>query len=95
MKNTLIILSLLMLSSCAQHINVNDCLPQTEHVCNFWCGVWHGAISQFAFIYSLFNHNIAIYSINNNGAWYNFGYVGGLGIMIRFTRSTYNLITED
>lgn len=53
------------------------------HVCGFWCGAWHGLIVECAFIGSLFNKSIAIYEINNNGGWYNFGYVGGLFLVIR------------
>ena len=30
-----------------------------------------------AFIVSLFNPNVGIYETNNNGGWYNFGFVIG------------------
>jgi hypothetical protein len=49
-------------------------------VAGFWQGLWHGFILLFTFIVSLFNHNVGIYEIHNNGGWYNFGYV--LGVMI-------------
>ena len=47
----------------------------------FWLGLWHGFITPFTFIISLFNRNINIYEVTNNGGWYNFGYVLGLSII--------------
>ncbi|MCP4909164.1 MAG: hypothetical protein GY907_00540 [Bacteroidetes bacterium] len=46
----------------------------------FWMGLWHGVISLFTFIISLFNENVAIYEVNNNGNWYNFGFILGISI---------------
>jgi len=43
----------------------------------FWAGLWHGIIMPFTFIVSLFNPDVGIYEINNNGGWYNFGFVVG------------------
>lgn len=73
----------LTLVSCADVTNVNDCLPPSDHVYGFWGGVWHGMIIQFSFLGSLFSDDIAVYAVNNNGVWYNFGFVGGLGIIIK------------
>lgn len=80
---SLAVLATISLTGCADVSNVQECLPITEYTYGFWFGVWHGMISQFAFIGSLFSDDIAIYAINNNGGWYNFGYIGGLGIMVR------------
>ena len=44
----------------------------------FWAGLWHGIIVPFTFLISLFNPNIGIYEINNNGRWYNFGFILGI-----------------
>jgi hypothetical protein len=44
----------------------------------FWAGVWHGFIAPIVFIVSLFNSNVGIYEINNNGRWYDFGFLIGL-----------------
>ena len=44
----------------------------------FWAGLWHGLITPIAFFVSLFNPNIGIYETNNNGRWYNFGYILGI-----------------
>lgn len=43
----------------------------------FWVGLWHGIIMPITFIVSLFNPGVGIYETNNNGGWYNFGFVLG------------------
>ncbi len=43
----------------------------------FWAGVWHGMILPFTFLVSLFKPGVGIYETNNNGGWYNFGFVLG------------------
>lgn len=54
-------------------------MPEAEHTYGFWAGLWHGMIAPFAWIGSLFYDDIAIYAINNNGGWYDFGFVLGIG----------------
>jgi hypothetical protein len=44
----------------------------------FWAGLWHGLILPITFIVSLFNNNVGIYEVNNNGGWYNFGFILGI-----------------
>jgi len=43
----------------------------------FLVGLWHGIIIPITFIVSLFNSRVGIYETNNNGGWYNFGFVLG------------------
>jgi hypothetical protein len=43
----------------------------------FSAGLWHGIITPITFIVSLFNPNVGIYETNNNGGWYDFGFVLG------------------
>lgn len=43
----------------------------------FWYGLWHGIILPFAWVISLFDSDVAIYAIYNNGGWYDFGFVLG------------------
>lgn len=43
----------------------------------FLVGLWHGIIMPFTFMVSLFIPGVGIYETNNNGAWYNFGFVIG------------------
>ena len=79
-----IILSLLFVvvasffTSCADVSHVHQCLPVTEHTYGFWGGAWHGTIAPLSFIGELFSDDISIYAVNNNGRWYDFGYVIGL-----------------
>ena len=47
----------------------------------FWLGLWQGIITPVTFVISLFNDNVNIYEVHNNGNWYNFGYVFGLSIV--------------
>lgn len=44
----------------------------------FWAGLWHGIILPITFIIRLFNPNVGIYEINNNGRWYDFGFFLGV-----------------
>jgi hypothetical protein len=44
--------------------------------------LWHGIIAPASFVVSLFSDNVAVWAVNNNGGWYTFGFligVGGLG----------------
>jgi len=49
-----------------------------EEPANFWLGLWHGAIAGIAFIVSLFSDTVRVYEINNNGGWYDFGFLFGV-----------------
>jgi len=74
----ILVVTLLFFSSCADVSHVHQCLPPVEHTYGFWGGAWHGTIAPLSFIGELFSDDIAIYAINNNGKWYDFGYVIGL-----------------
>jgi hypothetical protein len=45
----------------------------------FWLGLIQGFIAPVTFIVSLFRPDVAVYSVPNSGAWYNFGFVLGIG----------------
>jgi hypothetical protein len=66
------LLAIILLSSCAAGNEKFDIDPA-----GFWIGLWHGLISLFAFIISLFNDNVTIYEINNTGWSYNLGFIVG------------------
>jgi hypothetical protein len=51
----------------------------------FWMGLWQGIIAPFSFIVSLFNDNIVVYSCNNTGGWYDFGFLLGIGAFAKGT----------
>jgi hypothetical protein len=66
-----------ILSGCADVSNVDKCLIDEPY--GFWSGLWHGWIVVFSWIGSLFSDDIAIYAVNNNGGWYDFGFILGIG----------------
>ena len=87
MKKTSLIffglLAIFFMSGCAHSPNVTVNVPDGTHIYGFWGGTWHGMISGFSFIGSLFDDSIRVYAVNNNGHWYDFGFVGGLFFIIR------------
>jgi len=76
----ILLLCAVFLSSCAdvQH-NLKPCLE--GHVYGFWGGLWHGIIAPFSWIGSLFSDDIAVWAVNNNGGWYTFGFILGIGAL--------------
>jgi hypothetical protein len=81
---------LLLLVGCADKVT---CQQAAEMVpVGFWYGVWHGMTEGVAFIGSLFDPTIAIYATYNNGHWYDFGFVGGLGLILSAISGLYRLI---
>jgi hypothetical protein len=92
MKNLIYILAvfmLLLMTGCADVSQIQYMNP-SEHVYGFWGGTWHGMIMVPSFIGSLIWDDVAVYAVNNNGSWYNFGYVGGFFIMVRILK--YSLV---
>jgi hypothetical protein len=76
-------ISFLLFVSCADKINVENCLTKTIEPAGFWSGTWHGMIMLPSFIGSLIWDDVAVYAIHNNGVWYDFGFVGGFFIMLK------------
>lgn len=70
----LLIMLALILTSCAAGNERFDADPA-----GFWAGLWHGFISLFTFIISLFNDNVTVYEIANKGHLYDLGFI--LGVM--------------
>lgn len=52
----------------------------------FLGGLWHGFIAVITFIISLFNAKVTIWETNNNGRWYDLGFLIGVGA---FTSQPY------
>jgi hypothetical protein len=78
-----ILLVCFLFTSCADQASVLSTDPY-----GFWGGLWHGIITPFSFIGSLFSDDIAVYACDNSGGWYDFGFligVGGLGFTIKAT----------
>jgi len=82
MKNSMIYLVIataviMLLTNCANHVDYN--ITEIAKTYGFWGGLWHGMIAPFSFIGSLFNDDIVVYAVNNNGGWYTFGFLLGVG----------------
>jgi len=68
-----------LFTGCADVTLIEECTTVAPY--GFWGGLWHGIISPLSFIGSLFDDDIAMYALNNNGGWYDFGFVIGAGIL--------------
>ena len=77
MRVPLLLLLLLLASCTASPHNLEPCV-QGDPV-GFWMGLWHGFIAPITFIVSLFVQNVEVYEVNNNGNWYVFGFLLGIG----------------
>ena len=79
----LLVVVVLLLAGCAPGVNELSNVPsRTGVVAGFWRGLWNGVIAPVTFIISLFNKNVQMYEVHNNGTWYNLGFL--LGAMIIF-----------
>ncbi|HCY41559.1 MAG TPA: hypothetical protein DHV48_09415 [Prolixibacteraceae bacterium] len=72
-----LMIAVILLSSCAEVQNIEAC--KTGHTYGFFGGLWHGIIAPVSFVISLFSDNVAVWAINNNGGWYTFGFLIGVG----------------
>ena len=80
LKTIFIILAIgLIFTGCADVTPIEQCATVEPY--GFWGGLWHGIIAPFSFFGSLFSNDIAMYAVNNNGGWYDFGFVLGAGIL--------------
>jgi hypothetical protein len=73
------VLALVLFTACAEVTVIDKCRVGEPY--GFLGGLWHGIIAPFSFIISLFSDNVAMYAVNNNGSWYNLGFVIGAGIL--------------
>ena len=85
----LLFLIIFLLVVCADVSDITYNNPD-EHVYGFWGGTWHGMIMFPSFIGSLIWDDVAVYAVNNNGAWYNFGFVGGFFTLLKFFSALLN-----
>ena len=70
-------LLVVLLAGCAASANE---AADSANDAGFWLGLWQGFIAPIAFIVSLFNDSVGIYEVDNNGAWYDFGYIFGISL---------------
>ena len=77
----LLIGTLLLLAACAA--GPNELVDTGPDPAGFWLGLWQGLISPITFIVSLFTTKVNIYEVQNNGNWYDFGFM--LGVACAFS----------
>lgn len=78
----------ILLTGCADVSSIEH-LDPSEHVYGFWGGTWHGMIMVPSFIGSLIWDDVAVYAVNNNGGWYDFGFIGGFWIILKLFGSSF------
>lgn len=81
MKKLLLVLCIFLLIGCTADNHATSLVTE-QHQSGFWYGLWHGFISPITFLLSLFVDSVKMYDINNNGGWYDFGFVLGAGTII-------------
>ena len=73
-----LVLVALVVGACTAGPNELRNVPDEDgDVAGFWKGLWHGFISPFTFIVSLFGANVHVFEVHNNGNWYVFGFLIG------------------
>jgi len=59
----------------------------------FWAGLWHGVISPITLLVSLFDSDVRIYERNNNGRFYEIGFL--LGVSATFSGGGARVVTAS
>ena len=77
---TALVIAAVVFVSCTAGPNVMEQNLNVDKPAGFLLGIWHGFISLFTFIISLFSDKINVYEVYNNGGWYNFGFIIGISI---------------
>jgi len=47
----------------------------------FLAGLWHGLMIPITFLISLSNPGVRVYEVNNNGSWYDLGFLLGIALI--------------
>jgi hypothetical protein len=66
----------LFLAGCA----AGDPQFTAEEPAGLLLGLWHGLIALVTFVVGLFDPSVEIYERANNGAWYDLGFLIGVGV---------------
>lgn len=74
-----LVVLLLLLGGCAA--TDNQFAGQGEDPAGFWLGLWHGIIVPITIIVSWFSDTVGIYQVDNNGGWYDTGFVLGASMV--------------
>jgi len=75
----IMVLVILSLSACVAGPNALEDTPGARmKPAGFLLGLWHGFISLFTFVISLFSKRVGVYEVYNSGGWYDFGFILGI-----------------
>lgn len=84
-RRTVAVVALLLvvstLAACAPGQNTAAGADPATDV-GFLLGLWHGFICPITFVVSLFTESVGIYEINNNGGWYDLGFLLGASVAL-------------
>ncbi len=84
----ILVLGTMLLTACGTpNPMTNTALESTGKVYGFWNGLWDGLTAIFAFIGNLFGGHFGIYQVYNNGGWYDFGFLLGVGVFAKGSTS--------
>ncbi|WP_121251091.1 hypothetical protein [Nocardioides ferulae] len=72
-----LVVGLLVLSACA---GANEAATGDD-LAGFWPGLWHGFITPVSLVISWFDSGVGIYEVDNNGGWYDTGFVLGVSFV--------------
>jgi hypothetical protein len=75
----LAVVTVVLLPGCADNTPAVILQQPAPHVYGFWGGLWHGMIAGPDFICSLFWDDVTVFAQSNNGHWYDFGFLWGVG----------------
>jgi hypothetical protein len=91
------VLIVFVATSCAPHPNTMEDIvrPETRELAGFWLGLWHGMIATLTFIISWFTDSVTVYEIHNNGGWYHFGFLLGVGAFTKGATSASSRARRD
>lgn len=78
---TVLVVALVALAAAGCAAGANPQVDTGSDPAGFWLGLWHGLITPITFIISLFDDDVNIYEVVNNGNWYDFGYVLGVSMV--------------
>ena len=79
LSRTTALLAPLLLAACARQ--APDAVNHAATTPGFLLGLWHGFVFPWAWIGSLFDPQIAVYAVPNDGAWYDFGFFVGITVL--------------
>lgn len=72
-----LVVALVVLSGCAGAHEA----ASGDDLAGFWPGLWHGFITPVSLVISWFSSDVGVYEVDNNGGWYDTGFVLGASVM--------------